>query len=306
MKKSLTSPHVIHSISEWHQLFNLPKPFHPSISVVDVSLLDLQHSEVWKHYTQDFYVVSLKMGHNCKLIYGQRDYDFNEGSMMFHEPGQVFKITETNNNPVTGNILLFKADLVRNYPLGKIIADYGFFSYAISEALHLSDTENRMILSLMQLIQNELKCNIDKFSQDIMVSHIELLLNYANRYYNRQFITRKAENSDLVSKLDGLLAIAFQQEQLLTSGMPTVQDIAEQLNVSPNYLSDMLRSLTGQTTQQHIHGKLIEKAKALLTTTPLSVSEIAYQLGFEYPQSFNKLFKNKTSLSPSAFRQSFN
>ncbi|MBN8877680.1 MAG: helix-turn-helix transcriptional regulator [Sphingobacteriales bacterium] len=306
MKKSFTAPYMIRSISEWHQLFDLPKPLHPLISVVDVSLLNHRNAEVWKHYAQDFYSIALKVGHNCKLIYGQKDYDFNEGSMQFNEPGQVFKILETNNNPVSGSVLLFKSDLVRNYPLGKIIREYGFFSYALSEALHLSDSEKAIVLSLMQQIQNELKCNIDNFSQDIIVSHIELLLNYANRFYNRQFITRKTDNNNLLSKLDELLTFLLNDDQLSITGIPTVQAIAQELNVSPNYLSDMLRMLTGLTTQQHIHGKLIERAKVLLTTTPLSVSEIAYRLGFEYPQSFNKLFKNKTSVSPSAFRHSFN
>lgn len=304
MKKSFTSLYSIQSISEWHQLFNLPKPFHPSVSVIDVSLLSHEHSDVWKHYSQDFYCISLKMGHNCKLIYGQQDYDFNEGSMLFHSPGQVFKITETNNRPVTGNVLLFKADLVRNYPLGKTISEYGFFSYTVAEALHLSDSEKNIILGLMHQIQEELKSNIDNFSQDIIISHIDLLLNYANRFYNRQFITRKTYHNDLLTKVDALLHDYFNDDRMLLSGIPTVQYVADQLNISANYLSDMLRSIAGQTTQQYIHAKLIEKGKILLSTTSLPVSQIAYQLGFEYPQSFNKLFKNKMMVSPSEFRRS--
>lgn len=306
MKKAFNSPHVIRSISEWHQLFNLPKPHHPLVSVVESHLLHHEYSDVWKHYTQDFYCISIKQGHNCKLIYGQQDYDFDEGAMTFNKPGQVFKIVETNNTPVTGFVLLFKADLIRNYPLQKVINKYGFFSYSLTEALHLSDSEKTIISTLMQQIQDEHQANIDNFSQDIMVSHIDLLLNYANRFYNRQFLTRRTKSNHLLIQVEELLTDQFKEEKIARSGMPTVQSIATQLNVTPDYLSDMLRSLTGQTTQQHIHGKLIEKAKELLTTTTMTVSEVAYQLGFGYPQSFNKLFKNKTNNSPLEFRQSFN
>jgi AraC family transcriptional activator of pobA len=306
MRKTYTSPHIIRSISEWHQLFDLPKPQHPLLSVIDAGLLRYEHSQVWKHFVQDFYCVSVKQGFNCKLKYGQQDYDFDEGVMIFTMPGQVLQILETDNTPVSGYILVFKADLIRNFPLGKIISNYGFFSYSLAEALHLSDSEQLIIFSLMQQIQVELKSNIDNFSQDIMVSHIELLLNYSNRFYNRQFITRKTDHNDMLAKIDLKLSEYFNDNKMSVSGIPTVHYIAAELNVSANYLSDMLRSLTGQTTQQYIHSKVIEKSKELLTNTSLSVSEIAYHLGFEYPQSFNKLFKKKTSVSPSAFRQSFN
>ncbi|WP_420148525.1 helix-turn-helix domain-containing protein [Spirosoma sp.] len=306
MKKHAVSPHIIQSISEWHQLFRLPKPLHPLISVLDVSLLDYSHSDVWKHFSHDFYCVALKQSHTCKMMYGQRDYDFNEGVMTFTKPGQVFKLQPLPHATTTGYLLLFKPDLIRNFTLGKTISSYGYFSYDIAESLHLSDSEQTTINSLIQQIDQELKVNIDHFSQDIIVSHIELLLNYANRFYNRQFITRKAHSHDLLSKVDELLTDYFNDEKNLFSGLLTVQYLADQLNVTPDYLSDMLRSLTGQTTQQHIHNKLIEKSKELLTTTQMTVSEIAYQLGFEYPQSFNKLFKNKTNVSPLEFRQSFN
>lgn len=306
MKNNVASPHIIQSISEWHQLFRLPKPLHPLVSVLDVSLLDYSHSDVWKHFSHDFYCVALKQSHTCKMIYGQRDYDFDEGVMTFTKPGQVFKMQPIPNVTNTGYLLLFKPDLIRNFTLGKTISSYGYFSYNLAESLHLSDSEQSTIISLFQQIDQELKVNIDHFSQDIIVSHIELLLNYANRFYSRQFITRKAHNHDLLSNVDELLSDYFNDEKVQFSGLPTVQYVAQQLNVTPDYLSDMLRSLTGQTTQQHIHNKLIDKAKELLTTTPLTVSEIAYQLGFEYPQSFNKLFKNKTNVSPLEFRQSFN
>lgn len=304
MKKS--APYIIKSISELHDLSNLPKPHNPLISVADVSLFDYEKSqEVWKHFVQDFYCISVKQGNRCKMKYGQRYYDFNEGTMIFSKPGQVFSILETDDYQATGFAVFFKADLIRNAPLGKIINSYGFFSYDLSEALHLSDSEMNTVSRLVQQIQEELKSNIDNFSPDIIVAHLDLLLHYANRFYNRQFITRKLASDEILTRLERLLD-DYLSENNTASGSPTVQFIAQQLNLTPDYLSDMLRSLTGQTTQQHIHNKIIEKSKELLTTTNLSVSEIAYKLGFEYPQSFNKLFKKRTEISPSAFRQSFN
>jgi len=304
MKKS--APYSIKSISELHKLFNLPKPHNPLISVADVSLFDYgKNKEVWEHFSQDFYCVSVKQGSKCQMKYGQRYYDFNEGVMIFTKPGQVFSVSETNDYQATGFALFFKIDLIRNYPLGKLINNYGFFSYDLSEALHLSETEMNVVSALIQQIQQELKSNIDTFSQDIIVSHLDLLLNYANRFYNRQFITRKPASDEVLVRLENLLNDYF-NENIAETGLPTVQFVAQQLNLSPDYLSDMLRSITGQTTQQHIHNKLIDKSKELLTTTSLSISEIAYQLGFDYPQSFNKLFKKKTDVSPSEFRQSFN
>jgi len=207
---------------------------------------------------------------------------------------------------LSGYWLVIHPDFIRNYPLGKSMKEYGYFSYAVNEALHLSDDEEKTITSIMQNIEHEYRSVIDNFSQDVIVSHIELLLNYCNRFYNRQFITRRAANNDLLIKLENILTEYFDSGLLHELGLPTVQYVSDKLNVSADYLSDMFRSLTGQNTQQHIHSYLIEKAKEVLTTTNLSVSEIAYQLGFEYPQSFSKLFKNKTSLTPLKFRQSFN
>ncbi len=300
------SPHIIQSISELHHLFALPKPEHPLVSVINFELLSYQHSDVWKHFANDFYCITIKKGNNGKFKYGQRDYDFNEGMMTFTKPQQVFSVTATNNNPVTGFMLVFKADLFRPYPLGKNINNYGFFAYSIAEALHLSDKEDSIISALLLQMQNELKNNIDLYSQDLIVSHIDLLLNYSNRFYNRQFLTRKAVNNDLLTKLEQILNDYFNTETPLNKGLPTVQFIANEVNLSPNYLSDLLRNTTGQNAQQYIQNYLIEKAKELLTTTHFSISEIAYQLGFEYSQSFSKLFKKSTSQTPLEYRQSFN
>ena len=197
-------------------------------------------------------------------------------------------------------------DFFLNYPLAKKIRQYGFFSYSAHEILHLSDQEKEIITAVAQIIEVELNSRIDDYSQDVIISQIELLLNYANRFYKRQFITRKAVNNDLLQKLEEILDEYFAGEKSLDHGIPTVQYLSEKLNLSPSYLSDMLRSLTGQNTQQHIHHKLIEKAKEKLSTTSLSVNEIAYELGFEHSQSFSTLFKTKTNLSPLEFRRSFN
>jgi len=201
---------------------------------------------------------------------------------------------------------LIHPDFFWNYPLAKKIKQYGFFSYAANEALHLSENEKATIFSIFKIIEEELNSRIDDFSQDVIISQIELLLNYSNRFYKRQFITRKAVSSDLLEKLDNLLDDYFEGEKSVNEGIPTVQYLSAKLNISPSYLSDMLRSLTGQNTQHIIHQKIIEKAKEKLSATNLSVSEVAYALGFGHPQSFNKLFKAKTKISPLAFRRSFN
>jgi AraC-like DNA-binding protein len=203
-------------------------------------------------------------------------------------------------------MLLIHPDFLWNTPLAKNIKQYEFFDYSINEALFLSEKEESIINNTIQNIQQEYHSNIDKFSQQIIISHIETLLNYAERFYHRQFITRKITNHKILNRLEDLLTEYFNSDDLIKKGLPTVQQLAQTLNVSPKYLSSLLKVLTGQTAQQHIHEKLIEKAKEKLSTTDLSISEIAYDLGFEHSQSFSKLFKSKTNLSPLEFRQSFN
>lgn len=306
MKKSDNQLYTINSVSDLHRLLGLPKPLHPLVSVINLAEIKCYLDTSVKSWLYNFYSICIKKDFNGKLKYGQHYYDFDEGVMTFFSPGQIIS-TELNDDPsLSGCWLVMHPDFVRNYPLGKTIKDYGYFSYAVNEALHLSEKEEVMITSIMQNIAQEYNSAIDNFSQDVMVSHIELLLNYANRFYNRQFITRKTANHDILIKLEALLTEYFDNSKNLQSGLPTVQYISGQLNVSPNYLSDLLRNLTGQSTQQHIHNKLIEKAKEILANTTLSVSEIAYQLGFEYPQSFSKLFKSKTQVSPLEFRHTFN
>lgn len=297
---------AINSISELHRLMGLPKPLHPLISLINMDEVQSSEKTEELHFLLNFYGVSLKKNISGKLKYGQNYYDFDEGVLAMTAPKQILSVGSEENYKVSGYWLVFHSDFILNYPLGKVIKDYGFFSYTVNEALHLSDKEEKMLVGIFKSIEQEYQTSIDQFSQDVMVSHLELFLNYCNRFYNRQFLTRKKVGNDLLSKMEELLDEYFKNDKLIESGLPTVQYFAEIMNVSSNYLSDMLRTLTGQSTQQHIHNKLIEKAKETLTTTNLSVSEIAYQLGFEHPQSFSKLFKSKTNLTPIEFRASFN
>jgi len=296
----------INSVSELHKLMQLPKPKHPLVSLINYNDVQYDAIDISVKAVLNFYMVSIKHNADCKFNYGQNYYDFDEGVLAFMEPGQIASGTQEGNIKADGWLLVFHPDLIRNYPIGKNIKNYGFFSYAINEALHLSESEETMLGEIFKNIEKEYNHSIDQFSQDVMVSQIELLLNYSNRFYNRQFITRKTGSSDLLTKMENLLDEYFGSDKIIESGLPTVHFFAEKLNLSPNYLSDMLRTLTGQSTQQHIHNKLIEKAKEALTTTNLSVSEIAYRLGFEHPQSFSKLFKTKMNISPIEYRASFN
>lgn len=303
-----TQPQRIKTISEFHQLRGLPKPEHPLVSVVDCESFTSVGNEEGNNLVLDFYSIALKRNFNGKMKYGQQEYDFDEGVLFFISPGQVFSITQRGEgiSSPKGWILMVHPDFLWNTPLAKAIQQYEYFDYAVNEALFLSDKEETTIAGILQHIVQEYRSNIDRFSQAVIIAHIELLLTYAERFYQRQFLTRTITNHKILERLEAILSNWFNSDALATKGMPTVQHISEALNISPNYLSGLLKTLTGQSTQQHIHDKLIEKAKEKLSTTELSVSEIAYELGFEYPQSFSKLFKNKTNLSPLEFRHLFN
>lgn len=301
--------HRIKSITEFHRLRGLSKPEHPLISVVDYGEIEHSYDNNEISWIQDFYTIGLKRDVCGKFRYGQQEYDFDEGLMSFIGPGQVFSIEILHNEETTapsGWLLLVHPDFLWSTPLAKAIKGYDFFGYAVHESLFLSEKEEIAILEIIQNIKHEYHSNIDKFSQGIMISQIELLLNYAKRFYNRQFITRQISNHKVLEKLEKWLNDYFQNDQVVQGGLPSVQHISEELHMSPNYLSSLLKSLTGQSTKQHIHQKLLEKAKEKLSTTALSVSEIAYGLGFEHPQSFSKLFKSKTQMTPLEFRRSFN
>ncbi|WP_299547873.1 helix-turn-helix domain-containing protein [Seonamhaeicola sp.] len=303
MKKEENIPRKFDSLSDFHSAFGLPKPAHPLISFIDIEEISVPTEESFDFFVLNFYKIAYKTTLCGQARYGQNYYDFGEGGLIFTSPNQVF---ESPKSSASGYIFFIHPDFLLTYPLVKKIKQYGFFSYAANEALHLSAKEKETIMSIFEIIEDELKSRIDDFSHDVVISQIELLLNYGNRFYNRQFITHKAVYRDLLSKLEEILDNYFNGEKPLNIGLPSVHYLAKQVNVSPSYLSDMLRSLTGQNAQQHIHHKLIEKAKQELSTTSLSVSEIAYVLGFEHPQSFSKFFKSKTKLTPLEFRKSYN
>ncbi|MDJ1498643.1 AraC family transcriptional regulator [Cytophagaceae bacterium DM2B3-1] len=303
--KGEMSNHRFASLSSLHKVLDIPAPMHPLVSLINNATGTIPLERLPSPHILNFYKISYKINFQGKFKYGQHYYDFDEGGMFFVSPNQI----TGGHAPLSdqcGYTLLFHPDFLLGYQLSRKIKAYGFFSYSIHEALHLSEKEKNTIISVFQSIEEELKGRIDNFSQDVIISQIELLLNHANRFYNRQFITRKAVSSDLLQRAEEILHAYFQSPHTQKQGLPTVQFLSEQLNVSASYLSDVLRSLTGQNAQQHIHNHLIEKAKERLSTSQASISEIAYELGFEHAQSFSKLFKLKTSVSPLDFRRSFN
>ncbi|MBO9584915.1 MAG: helix-turn-helix transcriptional regulator [Flavobacterium sp.] len=303
----MKTPVKIPSINALHQFLGLKKPLNPLVSVFGFDDIKLESETLLNAFTTDFYVIALKK--DCaggKFKYGQQYYDFDEGIMYFTAPNQVLQFEDILLNGVKGFVLAVHPDFLYNYPLAVKIKEYGYFAYTANEALNLSEKEEVSIMQIIENIGREIQDNMDAFTQDLLVNNIELLLKYCDRYYSRQFLTRKKANHDLLTKLEELLDDYFKSDKLAEKGVPTVQYMASELCLSPNYLSDMLRIQTGQTTQQHIQNRVIEKAKELLSTTSMSVSEIAYYLGFEHPQSFHRLFKNRASLSPLEFRQSFN
>ncbi|WP_343671217.1 helix-turn-helix transcriptional regulator [Chitinophaga sp.] len=300
--------HRFNTIGEMHKMSGLPKPEHPLVSLVDYGLVEYQTDEKEISWIQNFYSIGLKRHMPPgKFRYGQQQYDFDEGLLSFIAPKQLMQI-EIDKSEVkpTGFLLLIHPDFIWKTSLAKSIKQYDFFGYAVNEALFLSEKEEIIITDIMHSIQREYRSNIDKFSQNIIIAQIELLLNYCERFYQRQFITRKKSSHQILERLENVLNEYFENDDLISKGLPTAQYIAGLLNLSPNYLGSLLKTLTGQHTQQHIHNKLIEKAKEKLSTTDLSVSEIAYELGFEHPQSFSKLFKTKTNQSPLEFRSGFN
>lgn len=294
----------IKTLSEFHLRRGLPEPQHPLISIVDMN--DIKIFATAEKVSFDFYFISLKHALNVKYLYGQQVYDFNEGVLSFMAPNQVLGIEIKDIAAVpTGQMLLIHEDFFWNTALTKNIKKYEYFDYSVNEALFLTEEEEKVVIGIFENIKQEYHSKFDKFSKQIIISHVETLLNYSERFYSRQFSTREKINHQILERLENILKEYF-NDDLISKGLPTVQYIAGSLNVSASYLGSLLRVLTGQNTQQHIHEKLIEKAKEKLSTSDLSVSEIAYALGFEHSQSFSKFFKTKTSLSPSQFRRVFN
>jgi len=305
MKNDTPKVVKLESITEIHRMLDLPGPAHPLITLLDTREERINLSRLPVSYVTTLYKISFVSKLGGQFRYGQGYYDFDEGSMIFTAPNQIVGSTAIYRGN-EGYSLIFHQDFLHGYPLAAKIKQYGFFSYASNEALHLSEQERTTVSSIFSIIEEELNSRIDDFSHEVVIAQIELLLSYAKRFYKRQFLTRQAATGDLLQRLEELLNTYLKEGKAGDYGVPTVQYLAEQLNYTPNYLSDLLRSLTGLNAQQHIHEKLIEKSKELLSTTNLTISEVAYQLGFEHSQSFSRLFKTKTRLSPVQFRQAFN
>lgn len=296
---------AIKSISEFHRLLSLPEPKHPMVSVINLAQCFFLEDDIWKGFVNRFYCVALKREATGKIKYGQQHYDYDKGVLSFTAPNQVQSLDLHNMECGSGSLLIFHPDFLFKHSLANTINSYGFFSYAVNEALHLSAEEEEDLIVLLKKIDQECS-HIDKHTQEIILSQIEVLLNYSKRFYERQFITRRTNNHQILTRFEQVVDSYFESNDTAQIGLLTVHHVAEQLNLSPNYLSDLLRVHTGQNTQQHIHERLIEKAKERLSTTNLSISEIAYALGFEHSQSFSTLFKKKTNMSPLEFRQTFN
>lgn len=293
------------SISESHQAFGLPAPQHPLISLVHFNQDNPFNTSMAPIYdVLSFYKITFITRNRGRLKYGRNYYDYDEGSMLFMAPNQLVGSTDYNSETYC-YILLIHPDFLLGHPIARKIKQYSYFSYTSNEALHLSDSEREVILSVYRIMEQELNSRVDEFSQEVVIAQLELLLSYVNRFYKRQFITRKAVNNDILQRTETILDDYLNTQTSIHQGLPTVQYLSDQLKISPGYLSDLLRSLIGQNAQQYIRGKVIEKAKERLTNTDLTVAEIAYELGFEHPQSFSKMFRLRTGLSPLEFRTSF-
>lgn len=296
----------INTISQAHQAVGLPAPKHPLVSVVKAvdfrPTIDFSGLKV----INNLYQITLKQPGCGNLVYGKNSYDYEEGTLVFISPGQVTTFEgemPRDDDANKGWTLAFHPDLIRKSSLADKMSQYSFFNYEVNEALHLSEEELGTIEDILDKIVKEYSQNLDKHSQNLIVSNIELLLDYCTRFYDRQFYTRSNMNLDYVSKFEKLLKRYYDGEAVVEKGMATVKYIANELNFSSSYLSDLLKKETGKTAQEHIHLFVIEKAKNRLLNSEISISEIGYSLGFEYPQHFSNLFKSKTGMSPSEYRK---
>lgn len=297
----------IKSITQFHQLLNLPAPLHPLITVhredSKVHNYKIEDAFFETRFTTELYTIMYKDSVSGSLGYGRNAYDFQHGTLIFIAPKQV--ITSPSREVLKkskGWSLLFHPDLIRKSSLGEHIDDYSFFSYGVNEALHLSKKEENFIFEIIQQIESEYSQNIDKHSQRLIISNLELLLNYCIRFYDRQFYTRTNFNKDFVTQFEHVLKAYFNSGKPSELGIPTVRYFGSQLNMSGNYLSDLLKKETGKSIKSHINEMIIDKAKTILLNSNISVSKIAYDLGFDYPQSFTRLFKKETGVSPLEYR----
>jgi AraC-like DNA-binding protein len=291
----------VETISDLHEIAGFDKPKHPLVTVIDFSKVNANNTPGSASFICSFYSVNFKK--HCSFVYGRQAFDHKEGTLLCTAPEQIITFDrkkEEGSNEGWG--LYFHPELIRNTTLGKKINEYTFFSYAENEALHLSEQEKQTLLSVLKQMETEYNTNIDHYSHDLIISNIELLLNYCRRFYGRQFITRTNQNKDAIVRFEEFITGYFNSDKLKNHGIPTVKYCAEAMNLSPNYFSDLLKSETGKNTQEHIHYHLLEKAKNILVSSDKNINEIAYELGFEYPQSFSKFFKKKTGISPTKFK----
>jgi AraC-like DNA-binding protein len=288
------------SIGELHDFVQYPRPRHPLVSVINHADFYAQRPKEEMRYKFGFYTISAKKFDGL-MHYGKGHYDFNHGSLVFTAPGQIIG-SGPNVVVEEGWGLFVHPDLLYGTALGKKMHEYSFFHYEVNEALHISEEENALIKDCLSKIEREYRGTIDKHTQGLLVSNLELLLNYCNRFYDRQFYTRARVNADVVQRFEALLKEYFGQPSLIETGLPPVTYFSSRLNLSPNYLSDLLQKATGKSTLEQIHLELVDRAKSLLWGTENSISEIAYELGFEHPSHFTKIFKAKTGKSPSEFR----
>ena len=293
----------LQSISDLHKLFNLRNSQHPLVAVLDFSKVSEQVNQNSKIST-DFYSIMFKNYCKNNIKYGRKAIDFQDGNLICIAPNQTIEIDNEieHRENMLGWGLFFHPDLIRSTSLNDKLKRYNFFNYEVSEALHLSDKEKNILLECVQKIQSELQENIDIHSQYIIVSTIELLLNYCSRFYGRQMITRSQTNKSIIAQIENILNSYFAESKAKEQGLPTVKFLADNVHLSPSYLSDLLKKETGKNAQEHIHFYLIEEAKNYLINTEKNINEIAYSLGFEYPQYFNKLFKQKTGNTPMEYR----
>lgn len=296
---------IIHSksITEIRAVFGLDKPTHPLVTILDTQELAYGEETVGKRFSSDLYCIALKDS-SCGIDYGRNSYDFDDGVLIFTAPKQVITVKKPQElNQVRGWMLYFHPDLIRNSPLGSKMSSYNFFNYEIHEALHLSENEQNTLNQIVQLIQEEIKERIDNHSQQVLVTNIELLLNYSKRFYERQFNTRSATHIDIVAKVELLLQNYHLENLIIEKGQPSIQYLADQCHLSASYLSDLLTKETGRSAKEHINDFLIDQAKHLLLGSTDSISGIAYSLGFNYPHYFGRLFKQKTGKTPQEYRQ---
>ena len=290
----------IESIQEYERILNVG-PRHPLVSVID-----LDSSQPMRHarYTVGFYAIFLKDEKNCELLYGRQKYDYTKGSVVCLAPGQVIGIEDNGETfQPHGWALLFHPDLIKGSPLATRMREYSYFSYEVNEALHVSDSERELIVDCLHKISMELDNGDDRLSRRLITTNIELLLDYCLRFYQRQFASREKSNKDILVRFERLLDEYFSSEKQFENGFPTVNWCAAQLCLSPNYFGDLMKKETGKTAQEHIRMKLIDMAKEMLLNPSLSISQISFNLGFQYPQHFTRLFKKTVGMTPNQYRQ---